>query len=293
MPSTHDSGMSQLHAHTAFASERNVKTQTQSVLGQLNLGSRYFDIRPVISAGSYTTGHYSAVNTKAYKGWQGGNGQTIQDIINDINTFTAQYKELVILNLSHAYNTDAGNAHYPEFTQGEWDGLMERLLGIHHLFVAPNPSSVHLTDLPLSQFLAGDRAAVVIIVEPSNISLGSYATRGFYQYFQLYVWNNYANTNDPNAMMSDQLNKMADNRQTPDQSYFLLSWTLTQTGVQAVLGGPDSTILAFAAKVNPMLGVRLLPACSKKTYPNLLCVDGLKDTNVSAIAMAINHLYGA
>ncbi|KAG9011571.1 hypothetical protein FRB94_008140 [Tulasnella sp. JGI-2019a] len=293
MPSTHDAGMSQLHAHTAFVSERNVLTQTQPVLAQLNLGSRYLDVRPVISAGKYTTGHYSAVDTPVYKGWQGGNGQTIQDIINDLNTFTAKNKELIILNMSHAYNTDAGNAHYPDFTQGEWDGLMEQLLGIQNLFVASNPSSVDLTTLALSNFLAGNRAAVVIIIEPSNISLGSYATRGFYKYSQFNAWNSYANTNDLNAMMSDQLKKMADNRQTPDQSYFLLSWTLTQSGAQAAMGGSDTSILAFATKANPQLGAHLLPACSKKTYPNILCVDGLNDTNVSAMALAINHLYGA
>ncbi|WP_224244333.1 hypothetical protein [Hyalangium gracile] len=59
---THDSGMSTLSSGTAFANAGNVITQTTSIFGQLTLGARYFDIRPVISGGQFSTGHYGHVD---------------------------------------------------------------------------------------------------------------------------------------------------------------------------------------------------------------------------------------
>ena len=131
-------------------------------------GSRYFDLRPVISGGVYKAGHYSYID--ALNSWQGGNGQTIAEIIQQINAFTASNKELIILNLSHDYNTDAGNDPYRSFTQAEWDALFEQLAGLSNLWVAPgDPTTVDLTTVKLNNFIGGGRAAVVVIVEPSGI----------------------------------------------------------------------------------------------------------------------------
>lgn len=117
MPGTHDAGMSTITGSTAFGGKCNGQTQTQNIGGQLALGSRYFDIRPAISefaqldnldgvadnllsgGGNYYTGHYGFVSP--LNSWQGTNGESIDNIINDINSFTANNKELVIINLSH------------------------------------------------------------------------------------------------------------------------------------------------------------------------------------------------
>lgn len=290
IPGTHDAGMSVLGSHTVFINNGNVLTQYTSIGNQLNLGSRYLDIRPCISSGKYVTGHYSSVDAGPYKGWQGANGQSIADIINDLNAFTAKNKELVILNLSHAYNTDAGNNNYPDFNQAQWDGLLQQLAsGVQNLFVSPG--DYDLTNLTISQFIGGSKAAVVIVVEPGNISLGFYAGKGFYTYGQVNAWNKYADSNDVNQMISDQTTKMKNNRQNPNQSYFLLSWTLTQNGTQAFLGTPS--ILDLANQANPRVHVELLRSCSKQTYPNIIMVDGMKDSDVAALAVAVNTVFGS
>ena len=64
IPGTHDSGMSKISTGTAFGFECNTVTQTHDIKKQLSLGSRYFDIRPVISGGQYYTGHYSEIEIK-------------------------------------------------------------------------------------------------------------------------------------------------------------------------------------------------------------------------------------
>jgi hypothetical protein len=290
IPGSHDSGMSTCTSGTAFAYDCNTITQTTGLLGQLQFGVRYFDVRPVISAGQYLTGHYGYISQ--IDSWQGANGQSIQSIINDINTYTASNKELVIVYLSHDLNTDLGNASYAPFTQDEWNALLSQLKGINNLFIAPNPTTIDLTTLTLNDFIGGNRAAVLVIVEPSGsgISLGDYANQGFYSASNFPVYNQYSNTNDLNQMASDQLAKMKAQRPNPNSSYFLLSWTLTQNPTQATtcfLGTADS-ILDLANQANPQLYSMLLPTCSEQCYPNIIYTDNIQTSDIAAMAMAVN-----
>lgn len=290
IPGSHDSGMSTCTSSTIFACDCNTITQTTGLLGQLQFGARYFDVRPVISAGKYLTGHYSYINQ--IKSWQGANGQFIQSIIDDINTYTASNKELVIVYLSHDLNTDLGNGSYASFTQDEWNTLFWQLKGINNLFIAPNPLTVDLTALVLNDFIGGNQAAVVVIVDPSDssITLGDYANQGFYSSKNFAVYNQYSGTNDVNQMKSDQLAKMKTERSNPNSSYFLLSWTLTQDNTQATtckLGTADS-ILDLANQANSQLYSMLLPACSEQCYPNIVYTDNIQTSDIAAMAMAVN-----
>jgi hypothetical protein len=290
IPGSHDAGMSTIGTGTAFSNAANTQTQTLSIGGQLAAGSRYFDIRPVISGGLYYTGHYSDVSE--IDSWQGSDGESIANVISDINSFTSSNNELIIINLSHAYDTDGGNSDYPIFTQDQWDALFAQLTGLEHLYVDPNPTTVDLTQVTLSTFI-GSSPAVVVIVQPDDtIDLGDYSSQGFYQYSQLNAYNEYSDTSDLSTMESDQLSKMATQRSTPTQSYFLLSWTLTQDTAE-VLGLGDS-ILDLANTADPALYTALPPALSSNTYPNILYVDNFQnDGMLVALAMSINTNYAA
>ncbi|KAJ7743445.1 PLC-like phosphodiesterase [Mycena maculata] len=290
IPGSHDAGMSQINSGTAFSDAANTQTQTLSIGGQLAAGSRYFDIRPVISDGLYTTGHYSDVTQ--IDSWQGSNGESIAEVISDINSFTSANNELIIINLSHAYDTDAGNSDYPIFTQAQWDALFQQLLGINHLYVDPNPTTVDLTTVTLSTFIANSPAVVVIVQPDDTIDLGTYASQGFYQYSQLNAYNEYSDTATLSTMESDQLAKLAAQRATPTQTYFLLSWTLTQDTLE-VLGLGDS-ILDLANQADPALYTALPPALSTNTYPNILFIDNFQnDGKIVNLAMTINTNYAS
>jgi hypothetical protein len=293
IPGTHDAGMSALNSGTAFAYTCNTITQTNAILGQLQNGSRYFDIRPVISGGQYVTGHYSEISQ--LNSWQGGNGQSIQSIINDVNTFTASNNELVVLYLSHDLDTDLGNSSYAAFTQAQWNSLLQMLQqGLNHLYTDA-PMGADLTTLTLNTFIGGNSPAVVVVVDASasGITLGSFAGEGFYLPANFPVYNEYSDTNDLDTMISDQLSKMAAQRPNPQASYFLLSWTLTQDSEEAVFCdlGADS-ILTLANEADAQLASKLLPACSAQTFPNIIYVDNLTSSlNVVSLAMQINSLY--
>ncbi|MBM7131139.1 twin-arginine translocation signal domain-containing protein [Dyella mobilis] len=293
MPGTHDAGMSALNSGTAFAYTCNTVTQTNGILGQLQNGSRYFDIRPVISGGQYVTGHYSEISQ--LNSWQGGNGQSIASIIDDVNTFTASNDELVILYLSHDLDTDLGNSSYAALTQAQWDSLLQMLQqGLDNLYTDA-PIGADLTTLTLGTFIGNDSPAVIVVVDPSasGISLGSFAGEGFYLPANFPVYNQYSDTNDLSSMVSDQLAKMAAQRPNPQASYFLLSWTLTQSSDEAVFcdAGLADGILTLANQANAQLSSQLLPACSAQTFPNIVYIDNLTSSvGVVSLAMQINGL---
>lgn len=250
----------------------------------MEAGARYFDIRPVISAGKYLTGHYGCPK----EGFcLGANGQSIESIVNDINTFTTNNKELVILKLSHDLNTDRGIISYAPFTQPEWDALFSLLKkGIKNLFIAE--SSNDLTKIRLKDFIGGGRAAVIVVVVPDgkDINLGDYSNQGFYLNKNFPVFDKYSESNDLKQMASDQLIKMREQRPNPDASYFLLSWTLTQQIPEVITGNPS--ILDLANKANPLLYSMLLSASSDQVYPNILYIDNIQSSDIAALAMAVN-----
>lgn len=288
IPGSHDAGMSRITGGTAFGNACNSLTQTVGIDGQLTSGSRYFDIRPVITAGSYSTGHYTG-DASVLDTFQGANGQPISEIVAQINAFTAMYNELIIINLSHSLNTDVGTSNYRPFTQAEWDALLNQLMGINNLLASSrlpsgfSPSSGDLSTLTLNQLISG-RSAVVLIVQDSA-DLSKWFGRGVFSYGQFNVFNSYSNTDNLSTMSTDQLNKLVNQH----NEVFLLSWTLTQTSVEAALC--TKSIIDLANTANPALYNTLINSVSptRNIVPNILYVDNTASSDIVGVAMAYNY----
>jgi len=298
IPGSHDAGMSRCTNQTIGANAGNVQTQTKTVGGQLNCGSRYFDIRPIIGSGAYCTGHYSYVNPTL--GTQGGRGQPIPDIINDINTFTSKHKELIILKLSHSFNTDKGR-NYPPFNAEEWQGLFQLLSGISNLFIGT--PATDLTSLPLKSYIGNQKAAVIILMDDQRIDwtnlqqvaaykslMGSYYEgKGFFPISALNIYDDYSDTDKVNQMITDQTKKLIATR-TPS-TLFLLSWTLTQNNFEAVASGSGvaKTVLQLADTANQKL-VDIPKICwDNKSYPNIIYIDKFENPTPLSISLAITY----
>jgi hypothetical protein len=378
MPGSHDSGMSTIGTCTFFGNADVTQTQTQGILGQLQRGARVFDIRPVISDGTFVTGHYGYVT--ALQDTQGCNGQSIADIITDINSFTSVAAELIILGLGGDMNTDVGEPNYRPLNQGEWNDLLQELQGINALYLGPAPKSIlaivwesetvtvwtdgphgfnvgatlnvyiwgvsppgytgkflctvtssltftyvlatnpgptsdlsgmyypipDLSKLTLNDFIGSGRSAVVVIVDPSydslkNNVLGPELGQGFYYPESLPTYVSYADSDDLDGMVTDQIGKLQTQRTSPDDEMFGLDWTLTQQTID-VIGSPKS-ILKLANWANPWISDRLWPYIRMNCFPNILTTDDINsvyyDYNLApttvnsclttALAMAINN----
>jgi hypothetical protein len=310
IPGSHDSGMSENTDRTAFAGTCNTQTQTHGILEQLNYGIRYFDIRPVKSGGTYYTGHYQELDVLGY---EGANGQSIESIITDINQFTSTNQELIILNLSHGIDLNRGTA----FDDVQWllllDVLSDKSNGLNHLY-KKEPGVSNLAEKTLDSLIS-DSASVVIVLElddeenPTMISnnllddaaltgvdLSVYFTDRNSYTRDFSVYNQYSNTNDINTMINNdntqsggpyygQIPQMNFN----DSTYFLLSWTLTQSAYDAANCSEDVSILSLANTANPALYYQILPNMTGTIYPNILYIDNVDTRNIAALAMAINN----
>lgn len=295
MLGSHDAGMSECGLSAGGATANNTVTQVLDIEGQLKLGTRYFDIRPVISAGEFVTGHYNIGEPFQC----GANGQKLSSIISQLNTFLCDKKEFVILRISHCYNTDVGYGKYRSLNEDEWNGLLNQLSDINYRYVSEDDNETTLLDRTIKSFL--DKGPRVIILLGANDCKDEYKTikdvldhnsrTGFCLNEMLNVYDQYSNTTDYDAMKNDQLDKLHTLANHTNQ-LFLLSWTLTQGAWDAIIStiGGDS-ILDMAEEANCRLCKDLYTDMQKnKTFPNIIYMDKIDTTDGAFMAMVSNDM---
>lgn len=281
MPGSHDAGMSRKTGGTPLGSEHATLTQTRDIAGQLDCGSRFFDLRPVLGDGTYKTGHYSKVALN----WQGANGQSIAEIVGQVNAHLDAHPELVILYSQGSRNTHVGNTQYRPFNDDEWRGYFEALKGLRHRLL--NSEGGDLTTRPINDFIGKGRGCVLVFVRdaPAEV-LAEYRAQGIFGIDSMPVYDSYADSDSAERMIADQLGKLARERTSPDAKMFVLSWTLTLQGIGNVFG---ASILDLARTVRPALYAKVLNASSTTSFPNVIYLDALDDPRVAGLAMAINR----
>ncbi|KAK6336726.1 hypothetical protein TWF718_009517 [Orbilia javanica] len=322
MPGSHDSGMAIKNGSgTIGATSDNSLTQWQTIHGQLVAGARYFDVRPCIGKGSngnsdeMMCGHYSNTNNSTIK-WQGMSGEYIQELINSVNRFLVDEgnRELVVLNLSHAYNTN--HEWYRDFTPEEWERVFNMFTnpetGLKNLWKMPkgvpgrDPVNTSIWNIPLRDFI-GNGPAVVIISEDFRLASDSrFAGQGIFNRSQYDVRNEYSNSDKNEHIMKDQFTKMLKHGFTTDR-LFLLSWTYSLQGA----GNLTKNLRKRADEVNRLIYATLPPKCNPQTFPNILYLDSFggwrrgeqynghnsdqgyyswQGRNMASLAMAINWI---
>jgi len=308
IPGTHDSGMSEISSPTLGAKEANVATQSKSMIEQLKLGARYFDIRPVLGGREFYTGHYStiskddlswyyrealtAIGINGNKIILGARGQSIKSIVRDINAFTnhkAVREEAVILELTEGMNSNSSGSVDVDLSENDWRQLVEELLKIDFLYRgAANPLKIDLDSL-----LFKNPTAAIIILLPKSIYkivkgiFGSNLPNGFQQ---ANLYDKYSDDNDVGSMVRDQVNKMEN--EFGNQDFCKLSWTLTQSTTNAVtsyLTGVDS-IGVLASKANEKLagGFFNQVSTTSNSYPNVISIDYLDNLDCAQMSFAVN-----
>ena len=284
MPGSHDSGMSVLTHGTALVTEENTLTHWIDVAGQLNAGFRYFDIRPVISAGEFVTGHYSEILGQ----WIGGNGQSLDAVIQQVNAFTAQNKEMVILDVSHSLNTDDGFRLLNDMELGR---LISQLEGLKDRYTG---QEADLSIVPLKMFIAENAAVIVIWRDPTPI-LPPTTPLGIFPGIAMPIYNEFSDTDNSRKMKQDQLSKLADKRKNNGDGMFLVSWTLT-TLINIREVARQAHELLFEPGEDGFWSTAFRKRAT--SYPNIILIDGIGDKNsgalqnrnIAALSMAINHV---
>lgn len=287
--------MSKIQHNTEFSNPANTQTQTLDILGQLIAGSRYLDVRPVLISSQFYTGHYS--NTGSFADWQGSAGQSIDEVIADINEFTAVYSELVILYLSHSVNTDAG---YVPFEDDEWNSVLYRFYtGINNLWAVD--TSIALTKIPLSDFISDGPAVVIVVDERDKSFLDErfYTGRGFFPKEAFPKSGSYADTDNLDTLRENQYDKLQEyiNSDYGD-ALFELSWTIT------LQGGSNANLLDHITTRANIVNNHLAEVQGSAPYnspflwansggqPNIILIDNFtNDKHLLALTAGFNLYY--
>ena len=315
LPASHDSGMNGRDIHgcnliVAIGGRAcNTQTQRTDIRGQLSLGARYFDIRPIIDSGEtgsgpWTTGHVSNV----FGVTVGCRGETKSSIIDSLNDFFADSKhkkELVILKVSHCASSP--DTDYLGCTDDQKNTMAHNLasqLGNHVV-----KGDLNLNDMTLEEILA--KGNIILVVQNARDTANGIFQWGYGGDGDYYVYDEYSNTEEFNVMVNGGTNNSGDtvpgqiaklldlNNHAGHNHYngFLLSWTLTLSGYDAgkcPIGSPPD-ILDMADKAQPRIYEYMYKEAeagkiTKSLFPNLLYVDTFNRTTTNA-AIYLNRKY--
>jgi hypothetical protein len=157
------------------------------------------------------------------------------ELINLVLSFTASNPELAIPYLSHDFDSDNG---YVSLSTDQWNKVLDMLEKLNNRC---GGLSGDLTDYKMSDYIGNGKACVVIVTEGpvTRPDKGIYSVKDQWPHTDLYT-----DTDDLPTMQNDQIAKLRRYKNIvsgPDgqDSFFVMSWTLSQEGAEVVLG-PDT-----------------------------------------------------
>lgn len=272
IPGSHDAGMSETN-HCDAGSKMNkgmVQTQELNIKGQLEAGSRYFDIRVDYDHNELVTYHRT--------GNAGCNGQPLRAVLDQSVEFIQSHgSETFILKFSHIRS----NRHEDRQIKDRIDQFLADIKYREYLLTQPQ-DEVNLAEMAL-----GDCRGKIILVfdypEHINVRQGRFryhdgftgdspsAEAGEYRGPNLTVCDSYSKTKSLDKMKKDQLAKLEKFGGLGKKYLFLLSWTLTPDA-GTFFGG---SVRQLAEEANKTLAGALEEhiVLSGKSKPNIVYID--------------------
>ncbi len=285
MLGSHDSGMSVHTYGTKFGTPDNTLTQVYDIAGQLNRGARYFDIRPCFLHGRLSCannrnvfcGHFSNIKVV---GLQGASGQSLYDIVDQVNEFCKDKKELVILDISKAMSIDTDYGKEIDISLDDWLALRSLLNEIKYL--CKDNKSLLCKDYSLRKTLGELTAEGSAVVVVDRVGLNA----NFCDAKDFPVYDKYANSDSYENMKDDQFKKLKENGNNRN-TLFLLSWTLTQQWNDILIG---PSILSLAEKANSHMDDITDKVSKCHIFPNIVYIDKIDSNDGFCCASRINEI---
>ena len=191
-----------------------------------------------------------------------------------MSRFTRENKELILINLSHAFDTDHS---YADLSKSQWDALFTLLEGINYRYINSNLApGKDLTELHINDFIGGNKACVLIFLGPENTgNAQARPNKGIYGKDQFPRLDWYSETMNQTAMAIDQISKLKSNKKSPDDRFHLLSWTLTfdTIGTIGTIIGPSSIKEMAVDWAYDLLFSTGWAGFSSQSYPQVLYMD--------------------
>ncbi|KAL2809417.1 PLC-like phosphodiesterase [Aspergillus granulosus] len=283
MPGTHDSGMSTISGQiVSIGSEENTQTQGLNIYDQLRAGARWFDLR-IISVHQSNTADYdfwvAHVNDENADVPVGNTGESLADIVSEINRFTAESPgEILFFRVRYL----VGLRRVPLGGPIDWDNAVVNrffgeLRGINNR-CGNLDTSVQFQRQPASYFMDRNNGAgcVIFLLDGGNLQDGvprASVADGIYTAGQMSVRDNWSNLPTTQPMAEDQIQVWSEiNRVEPfaNDQFLISQWLVSADALQTTA----LTIQNIAIMpTNPSLYWAGVNAMSPTRWPNVLLVD--------------------
>jgi len=308
LPGSHDSGMNVDDIvlnpiGCRAANVANTGTQSKNIEGQLNEGSRYFDIRPaVIDPSKYNgtrwiTAHVGVVADSTL-GCEGESLKSIREGLHNFFLDSEHESELVILKISHCGEEPAFFSSGYSCSDTELKHIASSLDIDGRLIKFAKSDSFTLKTISLKELI--DKGNVLLLVDGVSEPEKGIFSVGHECNDDYYLYDKYANKNNYPDMKTDQHTKLttdASHTMTCDgtdyKRNFLLSWTLTLSEAEAIAGVPAILVIAPNATLKLEADIKAWVSSgdiTKKYFPNIIYIDAV-GSQATRSAIYINLHY--
>lgn len=284
LPGTHDSAMSTIsHKLITAADSPNTQTQGMSIYDQLRLGARWFDLR-VISVhgtsgleGSYD--FYGAhVNDESMAACIGNTGQSLDDIVSDINKFTSENPgEVMFFRVRYMVGIRKVPSLGPIHWGGDdwsdlYDDFLDRMQKVNNRCLNID-GDFGGKKMGTFMDMNGGKGCVIFLLSPTDFNGNPYRPEyGLYDAGKLVITDDWADTEST----KDMVNRETKDWQDPLKyiNIHIGQWLLTSQGIDAVSW--DNYYEAM--QVNPLIYSHGVNEMSPTAWPGVLMVDYLGET---------------
>ncbi|KAL2856177.1 PLC-like phosphodiesterase [Aspergillus pseudodeflectus] len=283
MPGTHDSGMSTISGQiVSIGSEENTQTQGLNIYDQLRVGARWFDLR-IISVHQSNTANYdfwvAHVNNENADVPVGNTGESLADIVSEINRFTSENPgEIIFFRVRYL----VGLRRVPLGGPIRWsseimNNFFTKLREINNR-CGNLDTGVQFQHQPASYFMDRNNGAgcVVFLLDGGNLQDGvprASVADGIYTAGQMSVRDNWSNLPTTQPMAENQIQVWSGiNRVEPftNDEFLISQWLVSADAIQTTA----LTIQKIAIMpTNPSLYWAGLNGMNPTKWPNVLLVD--------------------
>ncbi|KAL2856424.1 PLC-like phosphodiesterase [Aspergillus pseudoustus] len=283
MPGTHDSGMSTISGKiVSIGSEENTQTQGLNIYDQLRVGARWFDLR-IISVHQSNTADYdfwvAHVNDENADVPVGNTGESLADIVSEINRFTSENPgEIIFFRVRYL----VGLRRVPLGGPIDWDNAItnnffSKLRAINNR-CANLDTSVQFQRQPASYFMDRNNGAgcVIFLLDGGNLQNGvprASVADGIYAAGQMSVHDNWSNLPTTQPMAENQIQVWSGiNRVEPftNDEFLISQWLVSADALQTTALSIQNIAIM---PTNPSLYWAGINAMSPTNWPNVLLVD--------------------
>jgi hypothetical protein len=293
MPMSHNAGM-YTASYKYLGIAHNSLCQTQTIYSQLSFGTRWFDLRPAFAHGKWLSVHASKLGTDTYAG---ATGADFVDIINDINRFTAEVPgEFIVLEISHELDAADSGGVQPlrdGLPPNRWQELYKLLEGINDLWRPKDPNVPHdLTTFTMSGFIQPGSKSAVIVRLPGHAPLSDSGNPAFVKESRLLWTGDWTQTSDPAILDKDLTCNLNAVRTCPKSQLFRFPYNITPRVKDFLdIANPLHSIIGESMWAEHKLFQTIWDKLTPNTYPNLIEMDNIHNSQITAISMVINQRY--